>query len=98
VRLVLAELLAALDAPKAYSSRKGHGPPGYADREWKRLAERIGVKRGRWYVVERQVFEEHEAAQAHHDPKPANDASPPPPAVPWTPAGALEAAGLRRPR
>jgi hypothetical protein len=92
VRAELRGLLTKLldDRPTAYSSRRGHGPPGYAERDWKALAKRLGVRRGRWWVVERSALEAYEARR---DSKPGNDA--PATAATWTPATAATDLGLR---
>jgi hypothetical protein len=96
VRAELRGLLVKLldDRPTVYSSRKGHHAPGYAEREWKALAKRLGVRRGRWWVVERSVLEAYEA---QGDGKPQNDTAAPTPST-WSPAAALAEAGLRRAR
>ena len=95
LRGMLGRLLA--DEPAEYSSRRGHGPPGYAAREWRALAKRIGTRRGRWYVVTRAQLEALEATRRapaeSTAPAPANDAT-----SAWTPAAALESVGLRRTR
>ena len=82
-----------------YSSRRGHGPPGYSPRVWRELARAIGTKRGRWHVVTRAQLDVYEAKQGGQAPaspaRAANDTAARPA---WTARGALEAAGLRRSR
>ncbi len=97
LRGLLARLLA--DEPRDYSSRRGCGPAGYADRVWKTLAKQLGVKRGRFWVVTRTQLETYEAAQrapASSVTVPAANDTAADPA--WSPSAALEAAGLRRTR
>ncbi len=100
VRDELRGLLAHLvdEETREYSSRRGHGPPGYAHRVWQAIAKRIGVKRGRWFVVTGDALDEYEAKQrasaAPAPAPPANDST----AEEWSPRAALAAAGLRRQR
>jgi hypothetical protein len=64
--LVAEQLAAALrgaSGPRAYSSRKGMGPPGYAADTWRALSQRIGIRRGRWWVVTSEQLEAHERAE-----------------------------------
>ncbi len=97
--IVLERLLGALRpaSPPVYSTRRGHGPPGYADREWKRIARIIGARRGRWWYVtaeELQAFERRSSAPAPatSSARPvANDAA-------WTPDDTLRELGLRSTR
>lgn len=98
--IVLDRLLGALRpvSPPVYSTRKGQGPPGYADREWKRLARTIGVRRGRWWYVgaaELQAFERGGApvpAPATSSARAiANDGA-------WTPDDTLRELGFRSTR
>jgi hypothetical protein len=91
-QLVLANLLeriAQASKPIAYSTRRGHGPPGMSDRACKRVLPLVpgATTRGRWIVVSVAAFEAWER----------RDAAPPatPPAEPWTPAVAAREAGLR---
>jgi hypothetical protein len=90
VRTVLKNMLALLDAPEGYSSRKGRGPEGYADEAWKDIASRIGTKRGRWYFVSAQRLAAYE--RGDRDPKPANDS---PPTSTWHPSMIAARVGLR---
>lgn len=75
-------------APDAYTSRRGGPrPSGYAERDWQALARRIGVRRGRWFVVTKEQLEAHE-----HPRSPAlaaNDSET------WSPEAALASVGLR---
>ena len=72
-----------------YSTRNGCAPPGYSRDTWRCLARRIGVKRGRYYVVTAEHLAAHERGETV---KPANDPQP----STWTPADAAEAVGLRK--
>lgn len=100
----IAKLVAKASLPSHYSTRRGHGPPGVPDKEWKRIAREIGRApypegkgrpRARWLIVERERYESWLAAQsAGAAPTgPANDAG-----AAWTPTAALAAAGLRAQR
>jgi hypothetical protein len=80
--LVIQHLAGALAKPATYSSRKGHGAPGYSAREWRALAKRIGTKRGRWWTVTAEQLAAHEAPQ-------------PAPAERWSPEQAARDLGLR---
>jgi hypothetical protein len=103
-RVAREELLRVLarvfDSPtQDYSSRRGHGPPGYSPRVWRELARAIGTKRGRWHVVTRAQLDAYEAKRGGLAPtssaRAANDTAARPA---WTARGALEAAGLHRSR
>jgi len=89
VRATFAVLLTALDPPP-YSTRKGCGPEGWAERRWKATAPTIpGAYRpagARWWSIPRAAFEAWAAAQA---PTPAPAA----PSKPWHPRD--EMPGLR---
>ena len=95
VPLVLAQLVALLSVPSkpdVYSTRKGHAPPGYADKSWKQVAPTIpgAVTRGRWIVVPRDDFEVWETNQARTTPQVAV-----PVKSQWSPAMAAAEIGLR---
>jgi hypothetical protein len=85
---VLKHLLALVTKPASYSSRRGCGPEGYSDCEWKALAKKIGVQRGRWYYVAPERLDAYEKRDI---PAPASMAQTPL----WTPEIALRKAGLR---
>jgi hypothetical protein len=66
---LLREVLAIIDgAATVYTSRRGHGPPGYEHRRWQRIAREIGTKRGRWYVVTAEQLAAREAARRPTEP------------------------------
>jgi hypothetical protein len=83
----------ALDvaSEKVFSSRKGHGAPGYSDEENKRIAQAIGTPRGRWWVYTQRDLDAYE--QRNRDPKPANVE--PTTVRPWHPSESVDEAGLR---
>lgn len=58
-----AAVLATSRPAGVYSSRKGHGAPGLSSEENRRVAQRIGTKRGRWYVYTAEQLEAYERAQ-----------------------------------
>jgi hypothetical protein len=91
IRAILGAALA--EKPATYSDRKGHGPAGYSDEVSKEKIRACpySVKRGRWLVVDREAFEGWERSQLPAAPAPVKAAP-----APWSPASALEAAGLRR--
>jgi hypothetical protein len=81
---LLREVLAIIDgAETVYTSRRGHGPPGYEHRRWQRIARAIGTKRGRWYVVTAEQLAAYEAARRPTEP------APPPVSEPATSSDAL---------
>jgi hypothetical protein len=87
VRSVLLGLATTLGAPSEdYSSRRGHGPPGYERRAWQNIARAIGVRRGRWWHVSREALAAYEARR---------EAPPAPAAVP-APVDTSSAALARR--
>jgi hypothetical protein len=105
--LVAAELARALlrvadPSPATYSTRRGHAPPGWSDRAWKRAAPTIPgayVPRAasggasRWWQVPRAAFDAWQASLAPAQSiaaKPANESS-----GAWSPLAALVEAGLR---
>jgi hypothetical protein len=90
-RRLLLQMAALLGGdPSGYSSRKGHGPPGYSAEKWKSIARQIGVKRGRWHYVTADALARHESGQSN---------IPPPPSLePWDPLQNIEDARLRRSR
>jgi len=96
--LVVAILTRALSTNTAapYTTRKGCGPAAVPDREWKRIAKRIGrlpYPGARWLVVERVAYDHWLAGQSGGSTTPttpANDA-----VEPWSPARALASVGLR---
>ena len=91
VRDELRRMLARLvDDDRVYSTRRGCAPEGYSRDAWRDLARRIGVPRGRYWVVTQAQLAAYEAGQAA-PPPPANDA----PASTWTPADAMRDLGLR---
>ena len=85
-----AGMTAAKRPTGTYSSRKGHGAPGLSEEQNKQIAERIGRRRGRWFVYTAEDLERYEREQ--RDGKPANN-SPPAPALAsapkWHPADTL---------
>lgn len=89
VAQLAAALMGAADRTTVYSSRRGHGPPGYADDAWRALARQIGTRRGRWYVVTADALAAHEAGGHRH---PIAGATP----TTWDPVASLEAARARR--
>jgi len=52
-----------LSDDRIYSSRASHGPVGYSREAWRQLAKRIGVKRGRWWIVTHEQLEAYEQRQ-----------------------------------
>jgi len=54
--------IAGAAKPATYSDRRGHGPAGMTDDRAKQLIRACphSVKRGRWCVVDREVFERWE--------------------------------------
>lgn len=92
VRDELRRAFARVADDRTYSTRANCAPPGYSRDAWRALAHRIGVRRGRYYVVSADQLAAYERGE--HEPKPAapaNDA----PARPWHPGMSAEAAGLR---
>ena len=86
VREELRGLLARLVTDeRSYSTRPGCWPEGYSRDTWRSLARRIGVRRGRWYVVTHAQLEAHERGE----PAPVT----PRPSTSWSPAEAAD--GLR---
>lgn len=64
LRLIVQTLASLLGATaEGYSSRRGHGPPGYEHRRWQALAREIGTKRGRWWHVSREALTAYEATR-----------------------------------
>jgi hypothetical protein len=78
---------------RTYSTRAGCAPEGYSRDAWRDLARRIGVKRGRYYVVSADELRAHERGEHPVKQEPANDA--PAPAA-WHPRDAARALGLRQ--
>lgn len=91
-REVLSLLLSLVNTPTVYSTRRGHAPPGWNDRTWKKIAPTIpGATKprgSRWWIVTPEQLAAFERGSA----LPANDAAP----KKWNPADALADAGLRR--
>jgi hypothetical protein len=96
VREELRALLARLADDVVYSTRAGCAPTGYARDAWRQIAHRIGVRRGRYWIVTAQQLAAHEQRQttpAATPTTPANDD-----AAPWRPEQAAVAMGLRASR
>ena len=96
---IMARIVAALSSaptPAVYSTRRRCGPEWLGDREWKRIAPTLtGAFRppgSRWICVPSAAVEAYRATLGIAPAKVANDAEP---TQPWTPGGALAAAGLR---
>jgi hypothetical protein len=91
--LIFGAAVTATTPAGEWSSRKGHGPPGYAQKTWRTLTRRIGVKRGRWWYVSNAALEAHERGEgpsANERVELDQDAG-----EPWDPYKAIREAGIR---
>jgi hypothetical protein len=70
----IAKLATKATTPTVYTTRKGEGPTGYGERDWKRLAKQIGTPCGkRWYRVSAERLAAHEACcKATPEPAPTH--------------------------
>lgn len=83
-----------------WSTRRGRGPPGYSEREWRKVAPIVpgAVWRGRWCCVAYAALDAYERARAdgRGTPAPApitsGDSSK---STTWSPEVAARKAGLR---
>jgi hypothetical protein len=92
--------LVSVAGSTTYTSRRGGGPAGVPDREWKRIAKGIGrlpYPGARWFVVERSAYLAWLGGTATPQAiSPAsNDGATKRGEEPWSPSAALASVGLR---